>query len=453
MDPPKFNSSLSSNTHYSVVILIIDALSQQNFLRSLPRTKTYLDDQGGILFRGHHKVGHNSYPNVMGLLSGELGGQFPPPHDTGVYYIDKERQLLMPSVYKQHNYTTMFMEDLNVYATFTRPGQIGFSEPPVDVYYREAFKMKFDKHIENTLVGKADCYACIQEQMIHVQQFRVIHDFLTTYSDQPTFQHIHMNEYSHNVLNMAKLYDHDLLEMMKQLIESRALENKFFFILGDHGFQRGEEPFIFTKQGTIEDNMPAAYLLPPVNFNKSHGRLHANLMKNSQKLTSHWDINQMMRELLSMSVQKTVYELFPQYEGHGGSLLDDLGDRDCSSAGISDGICQCEGNVATLPEPHSSTWTRAIIQDVNTFLSPYDYCQQLIFHKVRVSNYRLNHEMLMVKIQFEVGESRNIFEGTFSWSFTSDEFLDNTLVRLDWYSSTSKCVPSGLEFLRPYCIC
>ena len=41
---------------YSVAILIIDALSQQNFVRSLPLTRAYLDQHGGLLFTGYHKV-------------------------------------------------------------------------------------------------------------------------------------------------------------------------------------------------------------------------------------------------------------------------------------------------------------------------------------------------------------------------------------------------------------
>ena len=41
---------------YSVALLIIDALSQQNFIRSLPLTRTYLDQQGGLLYTGYHKV-------------------------------------------------------------------------------------------------------------------------------------------------------------------------------------------------------------------------------------------------------------------------------------------------------------------------------------------------------------------------------------------------------------
>ena len=96
IEKPRVESSES--VQYSVVVFIIDALSQSNFLRCLPRTKNYLDSQGGILFRGHHKVGHNSYPNVMGLLSGELGDY--PQDREGVYYLDLEKQALMQTVFR-----------------------------------------------------------------------------------------------------------------------------------------------------------------------------------------------------------------------------------------------------------------------------------------------------------------------------------------------------------------
>ena len=31
-------------------------MSQQNLIRSLPSTKSYLDGRGGLLFTGHNKV-------------------------------------------------------------------------------------------------------------------------------------------------------------------------------------------------------------------------------------------------------------------------------------------------------------------------------------------------------------------------------------------------------------
>ena len=41
---------------YSVVTFVIDGMSQQNLIRSLPSTKSFLDSRGGLLFTGHNKV-------------------------------------------------------------------------------------------------------------------------------------------------------------------------------------------------------------------------------------------------------------------------------------------------------------------------------------------------------------------------------------------------------------
>ena len=43
---------------YSIVTFVIDGMSQQNLIRSLPSTKSYLDSRGGLLFTGHNKVLH-----------------------------------------------------------------------------------------------------------------------------------------------------------------------------------------------------------------------------------------------------------------------------------------------------------------------------------------------------------------------------------------------------------
>ena len=45
-----------AENQYSVVTFVIDGMSQQNLIRSLPSTKSYLDGKGGLLFTGHNKV-------------------------------------------------------------------------------------------------------------------------------------------------------------------------------------------------------------------------------------------------------------------------------------------------------------------------------------------------------------------------------------------------------------
>lgn len=67
---PRLEVKAQAVDQFSVVILLIDSMSSQSLVRWLPLTKSYLDSEGGFLFSGHSRVGTNSYPNVLSILSG-----------------------------------------------------------------------------------------------------------------------------------------------------------------------------------------------------------------------------------------------------------------------------------------------------------------------------------------------------------------------------------------------
>ena len=99
----------------------------------------------------------------------------------------------------------------------------------------------------------------------------------------------------------------------------------------------------------LENNLPAFYILPPNNLKKKHPILHKNLVDNSQKLTSFWDANKMLRKILSMATKKPVTELFKNFEGHGESLFHKLKDRTCAEAEIPENYCTCTDGVTRVP--------------------------------------------------------------------------------------------------------
>eukprot|EP00092_Neocalanus_flemingeri_P031328 GFUD01034024.1.p1 GENE.GFUD01034024.1~~GFUD01034024.1.p1 ORF type:complete len:665 (-),score=137.74 GFUD01034024.1:75-2069(-) len=456
---PRLNKTLDKEKDkYSVVTLIIDGLSQLNLIRSLPLTKSYLDSLGGLLFKGQHKVGHNSYPNVMALLSGETGGNWPAewPNRTGIYYLDDHRQPLLPRVYQKHGYVTMMLEDLQLYGAFNREGKIGFRNPPAMVYYRAAFWAMIKEewgYLRNRLVGKFGAYACLQEQLLHVPQFQTIKDFIETYSEEPSFSHIHLTEYLHNDLNMAKLYDRDLLDMLRYLVTTGAVNNTFFMILGDHGFQRAEDPFILTDQGRVENNMPAFYLLPPANLKEKKRDIYDNLVRNSQKLTSFYDINQMLRDILAAGVGKSSEELFSDFEGHGTSLFTELADRTCQEAEIPEDYCSCTDGVVKLSPSSVRPLAVAILKDTDQFVSSLERCQMLQLNQVKEAMAKVTDQQVFFSIQIEVKPHNALFEASFSFSLEQRNLDSSKLTRLDWYSDTSQCVPDQLQYLKPYCIC
>ena len=97
------------------------------------------------------------------------------------------------------------------------------------------------------MVGKADNYACQQELPAYQHQFRILEDLLL-HQEGPTFSYFHLNEYTHNELAMARHYDVPLEQLVTKLSKAGALNDTFFLLLADHGFQRGDNPFVLTEQ-------------------------------------------------------------------------------------------------------------------------------------------------------------------------------------------------------------
>ena len=448
------------STKYNVIILVIDALSQMNFKRSFPRTWKVMRTLNGIMFESHNRVGANSYPNIMALLSGETGGVWPQdmPNRTDMYYIDQERQPLLSYVFRDNGYITMQMEDVQNMGDFNRKGVVGFKQPPADIYYRGAFwaivKANFAL-LRNRLIGSSDCFACLQEKMQHKFQLPAIHDFIETYKDVPNFAFIHLAEYLHNDLNMAKYYDQDMANMIKSLHNSSALKNTFFMLMGDHGFQRSDPPFIFTKQGKTEIDMPAFYLVPPEDFSIKHPTKYKNLIENSKVLTTFFDINQMMRDILSLSVDKPTRHIFKGFEGHGKSLFEKLSNRTCKEAEVPEEFCSCTDGVFSLDTDTDSLvkLSKALLKDVNSYLKDIKYCVELTVLKLDNASVKRTNDLSLLTFQIYVEQKRAIFEARVTCKQNSVDPCGINLTRLDWYSLTSQCIPDNSKRLSPLCIC
>ena len=224
--------------------------------------------------------------------------------------------------------------------------------------------------------------------------------------------------------------------------------------MGDHGFQRAEDPFFLTRQGAVENDLPALYILPPVKFLERHEEMYGHLRNNTDKLTSFFDVNQMIRQLLAMASNNTVEHLFKGFEGHGVSLFSDVGDRTCAEADIPEDYCRCTDGTSELESQSAREIAVSIIRDLNNFLAGFGLCQELQLKEVKEATVKRAREVISVKVKFGVENRGGLMEGSFSWTVGEmSDLKTGQVVRLDWYSSTSHCVPHSLEYIRPFCIC
>lgn len=54
----------------SVLIMVIDAVSRLNFIRTMPKTRNFIMQNQFYEFKGYNKVDDNTFPNAMAFLTG-----------------------------------------------------------------------------------------------------------------------------------------------------------------------------------------------------------------------------------------------------------------------------------------------------------------------------------------------------------------------------------------------
>src|ERR1043165_9261229 len=71
LEKPKLkNANLSQPM--SVMIIGVDSVSRLNMIRTMPKTRSVLSQKyRAVEMKGYHKVGDNSHPNIMPVLTGK----------------------------------------------------------------------------------------------------------------------------------------------------------------------------------------------------------------------------------------------------------------------------------------------------------------------------------------------------------------------------------------------
>ncbi|GFR23438.1 uncharacterized protein TNCT_305481 [Trichonephila clavata] len=212
----------------NVLIFGLDSMSRLGFMRLLPRTYQYLTDSLHMtVFRGMNKVGDNTYPNLVALLTGKkaYGGGLP---DESEGFDD------WPLIWKNYSnagYNTMWAEDFPQYGLFNYLAK-GFRRPPTDHYLRpfwlaleESTLLKFSSHM---------CYGSLPK---HLLQMDYVRQFISKYhtANRPYFGFSFLAELSHEYLSRVASADDQFEEFFKYLNELGVLRNTVLIVMSDHG--------------------------------------------------------------------------------------------------------------------------------------------------------------------------------------------------------------------------
>lgn len=364
----------------SVLVLGLDAQSHMNFQRQMPLTHSFLlRNLSAIGLQGYTKVGDNTFPNVIPLLSGLTVAQLKErcwPNKAS--YFDE-----CPFIWKSFSargYRTSFAEDATWMGIFNYEKQ-GFRRPPTD-YYLHPLALLMAKKLGHETWGNAKL--CYGPRL----GFEILLDYIVktavTFRDKPYFQYIWANSLFHDYLNNPKLGDELLLLTLDYLKRNGYLDDLVLIVLSDHGMRWGS--IRSTYQGKIEERMPTCYWVFPPWFRTTYANEMEVLAENAKSvLTTPFDVHATLSHILDIVTRSEGVE--GKSTSVGQSLLRPLQrGRNCAMAGVEEHWCVCEHyKMAQIPQNASIVTSAAsyVVDSINRQLGPWaSVCAKLRLDKV-----------------------------------------------------------------------
>jgi hypothetical protein len=117
----------------NIMLLFIDSVSYLNFERHLPLMKSFVRKHGFYELKGYNKVGENTFPNFIPLLTGLFHTELATEYEIKNFYFDN-----WPIIWKNFSakgFRTLFTEEMFWCGLFTHEKK-GFNHKPTDYYLR-----------------------------------------------------------------------------------------------------------------------------------------------------------------------------------------------------------------------------------------------------------------------------------------------------------------------------
>ncbi|XP_057658908.1 uncharacterized protein LOC130895562 [Diorhabda carinulata] len=440
----------------NVVLIGIDGVSMTNLLRTMPKTHRLLENTGWIKLKGYNKVEDNTFPNLIAVLAGV---RFSLQENDGLqncspYRTEKlENCNFIWKTFKENNYSTAYAEDTPTIGTFNF-NKAGFKQPPTDYYFRPYFLTA------NDLPAKYMCLRahCTGPEKTGVRMQNLVTDFLDTINGKtPGFGLFWMNAFSHEDVNCPSSMDEDFERYFKKLYSNNYLDNTVMIFFSDHGFRFGK--IRLTENGWLEERLPFFYIWIPRRLRKLYPEKYRNLLSNTDKLTSPYDVYMSLQDVLS---QNNPNYVISQPEGcpKCQSLFKPVSpERTCKDAGIPEHYCSCSNYVKIDKSlPIVEVLANFFIDQLNKLIQSYGYLSNkcAIYRLEKISNVKeliLEQDVEINYLISIVTRPEAHFEATIKVNFFGSDFEMslNEINRLDRYAPTSYCVKNSP--VQIYCYC
>lgn len=285
---------LDEDKYYNVIMVGIDTISRLNGLRQLNRTLALLKEQyETIEFYGYNKVGENTFPNLIPLLSGLtpeqltetqcwLATNYSQESESGDDYLDNCKFLW--NYYQEIGYNTFFSEDWAKASTFNYLKQ-GFKYAPT-VYYGRPYTIEREKLLLPQV--NMGCTLCQLDRPTVEIDLDNLKQFIGQQYKKPFFGMTWINCPPHDDLNGASQVDLIIEKFFKDVFELTRNDRTFVLFFSDHGYRWDD--FVSTRVGHYESSLPLLTIAPPKKFILEHPDLVRNMKKHQASLLTPFDM-------------------------------------------------------------------------------------------------------------------------------------------------------------------
>ncbi|XP_051863579.1 uncharacterized protein LOC127566078 [Drosophila albomicans] len=439
----------------SVLLWGIDSLSRMNFQRTMPQMFKYLREENWYELQGYNKMGDNTYPNLMAILTGF--------NSTRAYSVCKPKELwgmtncpIIWKEYKRCGYFTAYAEDWAWGATFNF-NKKGFVTPPTD-YYARTFMLAIEKELKRKVASNIPY--CVGRRHSAEYIYDAALQFTKVYRNESSFGMFWTNSFSHNDFAMPSSMDTRMLEYMRSLNQSGVFDSSIIVFFSDHGMRFGRLRAL--KSGYLEERMPLMYIWLPHWFRLQYPQFERSLQRNRNRLTSPYDIHATLQHILQL---ETPPDKLPHPEGCASchSVLHEVNvSRSCRDAGIDDHWCTCSGMLnVSQSDTVIEEAANQLVNATNDYLIAKHFgnlCQQLKLSRI-LSAQRINKatkkdlEYYLIRYEVKTKRTKATFEATTSWSKKTNRVQIEVpdISRLDEYNNLAQCLKDAVA--RKYCIC
>ncbi|XP_066589073.1 uncharacterized protein [Prorops nasuta] len=305
LDPEKVRERLQENTStsdltnnstkkLSILFLGIDSVSRLNFQRTMPKTEDYLMRNEWIAMRGYNKMGENTFPNLMAILTGQSQQQSYTKCAPTIPFKLDHCPFLWHN-FRNIGYVTAYGEDETALNTFNYL-KVGFVHPPTD-YYLRPYILATDRLLKTKkrFSGKY----CTGPELSFERIFDYAMRFSVAFLGSPYFGFFWTNTVSHDTLNGPSSIDQRMLGKLKWLEEKGVTRDAMIIFLSDHGMRYGDVRNTFV--GWYEERLPFLFISIPKWFKDVYPDAYDALKLNQNRLTSPYDLYMTLRDIVERS--------------------------------------------------------------------------------------------------------------------------------------------------------